>query len=342
MKHTGKIEIIATALEPLIHGAGNAGNTQLLRTRPWWYVDDRGVAVEAHIPFISGNSVKHRIRNSAIRYALDVMGVEDGTLSKAEVDLLFSGGHLSKSGAAVDLGQARKLAELFPALSLCGYSAGNAMEESKIAVHALNLVCRENLDRMPDDLRSHPMASVYCDALRSEEFGTRHDKATSAVGRRYLTSGASEAVAERKAKLLGAGKKKGKADAPEEPATAKDAKGDSAQMIYETQVISAGAVLWGTVLIADLSDNEQAALASAFHYASSGRIDNAMTMGVGAKNSVGYGSVKVELRTSMRITPVEYREAALAVDGDTGPARYAAHLRDRKEEILAAIREAVA
>lgn len=340
MKHTGKIEIIATALEPIVHGAGNAGNTQLLRRRPWWYVDDRGVATEAHLPFVSGNSVKHRIRDGAVRYALDAMGVEDGSRTKAEIDLLFSGGHLNKSGAAVDLSQARKLAELFPALSLCGYSAGNAMEESKISVDPLNLVCRENRDRMPAELREHPMAAVYSDALCSEEFGTRHDKATSAIGRRWLTAGASADVAERKTKLLGAAKKKGK-PAEDAPANAEEARGDSAQMIYETQVISAGAVLWGAVRMADLTDNERAALASAFHYASTGRIDKDIVMGIGAKNSVGYGAIKVELRTSLRVAPVEFATTtAIAVPDDWRG--YAAHLRERRDEILAAIHEAVA
>ena len=84
MKHTGKIEIIATALEPIVHGAGNSGNTTLLRTQDWIYIDATGQAVRCRVPFVSGNSVKHRLRTAAVSYALDAMGVEDGTLSDVD------------------------------------------------------------------------------------------------------------------------------------------------------------------------------------------------------------------------------------------------------------------
>lgn len=339
MKHTGKIEIIATALEPIVHGAGNSGNTTLLRTQDWIYIDATGQAVRCRVPFVSGNSVKHRLRTAAVSYALDAMGVEDGTLSKPEVDLLFSGGHLNKSGAAIDLTSARKLSELFPPLSLCGYSAGNAMEESKIACHNLHVVCAENANRVPDDLRERPdvapMLALRAATLRVEEFGTRHDQATKRVGRRYLTEGAGAAVAERKAAKLLDGAKAKRASAAEE-------RGDSAQMIYEFNAIAAGAKLWGTVLFADLAEAERAALASAFHYAATGRLGADLTMGVGAKNSIGYGSIRVELRTSLRIAAPVYQQTALAVEGDSEAARYTAHLRERKDEILATIREAVA
>jgi len=75
------------------------------------------------VPFISGNSFKHTIREAGVDHALTAMGVADGSLTKPVVDLLFSGGHLSKSGSAVNLSKARALAELFPILGVCGYSA---------------------------------------------------------------------------------------------------------------------------------------------------------------------------------------------------------------------------
>jgi hypothetical protein len=346
VKYTGKIDIIATALEPIIHGAGASGNTTLLRMQDWIYVDPRGRLVRTRVPFVSGNSVKHRLRVAAVQYALDAMGVEDGTLSKPEVDLLFSGGHLNKSGAAIDLTAARKLSELFPALSLCGYSAGNAMEESKIACHNLHVVCAENANRTPDDLRERPDVAPFlalsAGSLRVEEFGTRHDQATKRVGRRWLTAAAGEAVAARKAdKLLGEGDAKPKSKKEKAPTAAND-RGDSAQMIYDFHAIGAGAKLWGCVLFAELTDLERAALASAFHYAASGKLNGDLTMGVGAKNAVGYGSISVELRTSMRITAPQYATEALANATDSDAGRYAAHLRERKDEIVAAVREAVA
>lgn len=327
MHLTGRIDIRATALEPLVHGAGTSGNTQLLRMQEIMLPD----GTLTRVPFISGNSIKHKLRHCAVQYALDAMGVEDHSLSKPEVDLLFSGGHLSKSGASVDLTGARQLEELFPPLSLCGYSAGNTMTESKIRVSHLHLVCKENEFRLPDDLRDHPALALRAGSLRVEEFGTRHDMGNRAIGRRMLTESAGQSVASKKTKALKAPKDEGPAE-----------RGDSAQMIYEFQSVAAGAVLWGSVQVADLTELEQAALSSAFHYASTERRGDTLVMGVGAKNAIGYGSIKVELRGSIRVAPPQYVEsAALTTAGDTLATRYTEHMRSRKEEILAAIKRAV-
>jgi hypothetical protein len=152
------------------------------------------------------------------------------------------------------------------------------------------------------------------------------------VSRRLLTEGANDAVAKRKSKAL-------KAPAEDGPAE----RGDSAQMIYEFSSIAAGATLWGTIQVAELTELEQAALSSAFHYAATDRRGDSIVMGVGAKNAIGYGSIKVELRGSVRVAPPRYEAtSALTAAGDTLAARYTTHMRERKAEILAALRKAVA
>lgn len=324
---TGKIDIRATALEPIVHGAGTSGNTQLLRHQEIQQPD----GTLTRVPFVSGNSMKHKIRACGVQYGLDVMGVEDHTLTKPEVDLLFSGGHLSKSGAAVDLEQARKLEALFPMLSLCGYSAGNSMTESKIRVSHLHLVCRENEWRVPDDLLGHRALATRVGMLRVEEFGTRHDQAGKHLSRRLLEESAAAAAVKKKSKAL----REPTSDGPAE-------RGDSAQMIYEFSSIAAGSTLWGSIQVADLTELEQAALASAFHYAAVDRRGASIVIGVGAKNAIGYGALKVELRGSIRVAPPQYVEsAALTATGSDAAERYTAHLRERKAEILDALRTAV-
>ncbi len=327
MHYTGRIDITATALQPIVHSAGTSGNESLLRMQDWFYVED-GEVIACRVPYVSGNSVKHRLRAAGVQYALDAMGVEDRSLTKAEVDLLFSGGHLNKSGAAVDLAAARELSAMFPMLSLCGYSAGNAMEPSKIECHALHLVCKENEARMPDRLKGHPMRSLRSGMFCVDEFGTRKDQATSLTGRRLLTGEAQATTAKKKAKALGE--------------TSPAERGDSAQMIYGFGAIAAGSVLWGCVRFADLVPMERAALASAFHYAATDRIGDDLVMGVGAKNAIGYGSIKVELAGSLRVAPPTFvADTSIVAQGDTDGAAYAAHLRDRKADILKAVRAAV-
>lgn len=329
-KTSGKIEIRATALEPLIHGAGNSGNTQLLRMQPCVLPD----GTPSRVPFISGNSIKHRLRAAAVQYALDALGVEDHSLTKPEVDLLFSGGHLSKAGAAVDLETARKLEDLFPALSMCGYSAGNTMCESKLRVSHLHLICRENAWRVPDDLAASPMLALRAGALRSEDFGTRHDMASKEAGIRYLTESAQTTIVKHKTKALAQSAEEG---GPSD-------KGDSSQMIYDFQCVAAGAQLWGTVWFQHLTDLECAALASAFHYSAAGRMGADTVMHVGAKNSIGYGAIRIELRSALRVAPPAYTDQVglVAAEGSDLASRYQAHLHDRRDDILAAIRAAVA
>src|SRR5690606_9683348 len=215
-------------------------------------------------------------------------------------------------------------------LSLCGYSAGNTMTESKIRVSHLHVVCRENAWRLPDDLVGHSAAQMRVGAIRIEEFGTRHDQANKHLSRRLLTGEADAAVAKKKTKAL------------KEPGDGPAERGDSEQMIYDFGAIAAGTVLWGTIQVAELTEMEQAALASAFHYASTERRGEHLVLSVGAKNSVGFGALKVELRGQIRVAPPQYTDGqALVVAGDTLSGRYQAHMRERKSEILETLRKAV-
>lgn len=331
---TGIVAIRSTALEPIHHGAGTSGNTQLLRMQQ---IINPDTGKQVRVPFISGNSMKHRIRYHAVQYALDVLGLEDHTLSKREVDLLFSGGHLSKSGTAINLQRARRLEEMFPALSLCGYSAGNVMTESKIRVSHLHLVCAENAWRMPKDLRGVTLASCRSGAMRGEEFGTRHDVGMRNATIRLLDSEEAKRLSEAKSAKLEKAKRSKTKDTKD--------KSDSSQMIYDFQVVSAGAQFWGSVWFDELTDLELAALASAFHYGSAGKDGDRTLMHVGAKAAVGFGLMSVELRGAIRAQPAEYRESKLlAADNDAQKNRadrYTEHLHANREAVFAAIKEAV-
>ena len=268
---TGRVDIVATALDALHHGAGTAGNTQVLRVQE--IVLPTGES--ARVPFISGNSFKHQVRAGGVEHALDVMGIKDGTLSKQVVDLLFSGGHLSKGGAAVNVAKARELAQLFPVLSLCGYSAGNFMASSKISVDNFHLACAENQFRMPEELRPQPAAQLKAAAYRSEEFGTRHEATrnprVSALLKDAVRDAQEKMLSEKldndvQRTLLGI-------DPPEPQQVKKERKkkgaaGDvvhveappqSSQMIYEFQTLKAGSVLFGGINVDGLNDLEVAA-----------------------------------------------------------------------------------
>jgi hypothetical protein len=329
---TGKIEIRATVLSMVVHGAGTSGNTMNMRMSPW--VTDDGEIVE--VQFFSGNSFKHQLREGGNAYAMNVLGIDDGSRTKPEIDLLFSGGHLSKSGASIDLEQARTFERLYPMLSLCGASWGNTMTQSKLSVSDLHVVCAENRNRLPGDLIEHAHTRLRAAQLVEDSFGTRHDVGQRNIGRRYLTAGASAAISKKKTKALRA------PDPMVDDAAIAEA-GESAQMIHEFSGIMPGAILYGDIIVTDITELERAALNSAFAWlAKDHRPDGTFVMHIGARTATGAGRIAVELRGLLRVDAPRYvADTALVRGDDTLGARYVAHLRDNRDEILSTLAKAV-
>lgn len=324
---TGHLDMVATALDPLHHGAGTIGNVQVLRTQSV-ILDDGS---EARIPFISGNSVKHLLRDGGARFAIEALGIEDGMLTKGMVDLLWSGGGLTKGGSAVAIGKARELERLFPLLSVLGYGAGNTMTASKLRVDHLHLVCAENAWRMPAPLLDTPHAKMLAGEYQGEEFGTRHDALRDPTAARILD-------VQTRTMIEGERSDKSK----DKTASAKVT--DSAQMIYEFETVKAGSRFWGRIGFRDLSPLEIGALQASLGRSCQGMHGDAYVYHLGAKASVGFGRMAVTFTGSLRhiARPVEHEADALTRFGADagGVSEYLSHLRANRSAIMDAIREA--
>jgi hypothetical protein len=317
----GRLSWVATALDPVHHGAGTEGNTQILRMQDVMLPDGS----PARVPFISGNSLKHMIRDGGVRFALEAMGVPAGTLSKAVVDLLFSGGALTKSGTSVNLAQARDIATLFPILSVCGYAAGNFMQASKVRVEHMHLACSENEWRAPALVAALPQVRARAAAFRGEEFGTRHEPTRDPRVFALLTE------ADRGARLrqLTGDVQKGAPD-------------KSQQMYYEFQTVAAGSVWFGGLTFDDLTLFELAALRSALERAADGTAGaGAIIYRIGAKGATGYGRMSFQFDGGLRdtISPPTYSAAEgimpLGEKADVDAmAAYVTHLREQRDVIL--------
>jgi len=324
----GRLEWTATALDPIHHGAGTEGNTQILRMQDVMLPDGS----PARVPFISGNSIKHMIRDGGVRFALEAMGVQAGTLSKAVVDLLFSGGALTKSGAAVNLAHARDIATLFPILSVCGYAAGNFMQASKVRVEHMHLACAENEWRVPTSAASVPQLRIRAAAFRGEEFGTRHEPTREPRVFALLTE------ADRGARLrqLTGDVQNGESE-------------KSQQMYYEFQTVAAGSVWFGGLTFDDLSIFELAALRSALERAADGTAgDGSIIYRIGAKGAIGYGRMSFRFDGGLRgtVSPPTYSsEEGIMPLGEKADidamAAYVKHLREKRDTILQSL-EAIA
>jgi hypothetical protein len=247
------VPLTLTAAEPILHGAGNSGNTQLLRTQDVLLPDGRRTAV----PFVSGNSLRHTLRDALAWHLVRLLDVPGGSLPKAVTDLLWSGGSLSSTGSTVDLGMMRRVHALLPGLGLLGYSARSDITAGTLWADNVHIVCAENQFRLPARLASHPHASHPAGASRSEEFGTRHDVAGTSVDR-YI------------ALLDGT-----------EPAK-------TTQMIYDAQVIKAGSVLFSGLHLLAPTAGHRAALAAAIDVAAPLR-GGRRHLALGGKRSAGFG-----------------------------------------------------
>ena len=88
-----RINYTAHLLSEFHHGAGSQGNTSLLRTMPIAQPD----GTVASVPFLSGASVRHGLRDALAWHLARVLDIQPGSLTKAAVDLLWTGGAVTKT-----------------------------------------------------------------------------------------------------------------------------------------------------------------------------------------------------------------------------------------------------
>lgn len=328
-RSSGRLDFEGRSVDPIHHGEGSSGNTQVLRTQR---IYSPTVERLVKLPYISGNSLKHLIRAGAARFALEAMGIEDGSLTKPVVHLLFSGGALGKKGSTVKLDRARDLEGLFPVLSMCGYSAANVMPPSKLKIDHLHLVCQENLFRMPAHLQQTPEAAKRMAEFRSEEFGTRHEPTRiDHAARRLLPAAVIEADQESLA-LAATDWDRG---------VAREKQEGTAQMIYEFETVAAGALWWGGLYFDELTELEIAALKSGLAYAARGSAgDGGIIYMVGGKSAVGFGRISLQFSGALRgITAPQYAQSDLPVPTESDKLDgYIDHLRSNKEDILSLLK----
>lgn len=333
MSYTGRIEIRAVALDAIHHGAGTEGNTVVLRRQEVLGPDG---SIDT-VPFVSGNSIRHMIRDAGVRYALEAMAVPPESLSKAVVDLLFSGGSLTSKGSAMTLAKARRIAELFPILAVLGYSAGSRITGGRIEVAHLHLVAEQNLFRRPETIAPGiDRWLIDGNAQTGSEFGTRHDAARIAHAASYL------ALPAQAAQVAGADAPKGR--------TKEKKDSESTQMIYDWEVVLPGAEFFGAITYRALKEAELSALVSALSHACDGRhSDGGYLFHVGAKRGTGHGRMSWHFHGLARpIATPRYDASDVllpALVEDQSASRldaYREHLASKRSEILAELEEIAA
>lgn len=298
------LPVALLALDPISHGAGNAGNTQLLRTQSHIHTGRR-----VEVPYVSGNSIRHRLRDALAWHLVRTLDVAEMSLARRVVDLLWSGGALTSTGNKADLSMIRQVAQILLGVSALGYSARSDIVAGTVHVANAHLVCAENTNRIPPVLVNHPHAALPAAVFRGKSFGTRHDVSGTPAGRYVRVESVGD--------LVSADQKD-----PDRPQ----------QMIYDVQVIKPGTVLYTQIDMIAPTLGHIAALATALDIAAP-MVAGRREITLGGKRSVGFGRAAVHTNLGMVFDP--YGGVTTLRDV------YEQHLRGHRDQVLVLLSELV-
>lgn len=167
------IEGTITALTPVFSGGDEkTGSTPVLRTI-MVYVDGMG---EVPIPYISGNSIRGKLRRLSMKDFLDMLEYEI-TNTKLH-HALFSGGVLestSDTTGVIDLAFRKKVRELMPPVAIFGCALGNQMIQGNLIVEHMWPICEEYKPYLPEEYQKDPRAERPIRTFTDQSFITRRD-----------------------------------------------------------------------------------------------------------------------------------------------------------------------
>lgn len=134
------IHLISTALSPITHMHGVAGNVALLQREA--VIDAFGKVCS--VPCLSGNALRHAlVRVPAARFMCDTVGMPQ--MSYQLADLLFHGGRLTKANPLTASGT-KELLKCVPFLALLGGALPGQILQGSLKVSRGILICRESAD----------------------------------------------------------------------------------------------------------------------------------------------------------------------------------------------------
>lgn len=134
------LHFISTALSPITHMHGVAGNVALLQREAVIGPDGQAYSV----PCLSGNALRHAlVRVSAARYLCDAVGLKDVPYQLGA--LLFHGGSLTKD-TPLTAAQTKDLLDAVPFLALLGGALPGQILQGALKVSRGLLICSEAAD----------------------------------------------------------------------------------------------------------------------------------------------------------------------------------------------------
>lgn len=267
-----RIEGLATATSPLVHGGEHEGGTTTVFRREKVVQPDGTVE---NIPIISGNSIRGQLRDECAEFCLQSAGIE--FIEDVRVfHLLFSGGALTRGSDErfIDITLERRVRELLPVLSVFGGSVGNRVLGGRLLVDAWVPLCKEALPRLDERYYEEASKISMWDLMDRLSF-TRRDDAKSRHIQDWL-SPAARAIYDEKYEA------RMEADEAAE-------RGMSQQMRYTYEALASGTRLQAGFTLLAVDEIEYGAFIAALAlFAARPRI--------GGRSATGLGQVRLDLR----------------------------------------------
>lgn len=142
-------EILLEAVTPIAHHQEVFGNHAVVMRRKMRQTDGSW----ASVPIITGDSMRHGLREAAAYAFLDAAGLleERANLTEAALRLLFSGGMVTGRGdsGGINLDTYREMVDVIPPLALLGGCASNRVIPGRLVSEDAVLVCAESRHMVP-------------------------------------------------------------------------------------------------------------------------------------------------------------------------------------------------
>lgn len=318
MNEMRRYEFILRADQPIAHASETFGNTSISMRRKVRLPDGSW----AQVPIVTGDTLRHGLRESAAYSVLDAAGMLDAPgLTESALRLLFAGGMIGGKGDAgtVKLDGYREMVDLMPPLGLLGGCAQNRSIPGRLWVDDAMLLCEETRHLWPAWVAEYMReASVdTCRAHVEEVQRVRMDPALMPDKRALLTDGGAAIE-----KRLGAHES---ASAKKDAIEKDDAKSTMLPRRYET-VVAGSLFMWGLTArcLSDLDVGALNTMVGAF-------LSRAV---VGGKRATGHGRITaIEARGVPLTRPAE--SAGATLDDAMGVQLFREHVTARAEKIRA-------
>ena len=152
MREIIRFYLLLEAETPIAHHSESIGNCAVAMREKIRQEDGSF----ANVPLITGDTMRHGLREAAAHAMLSASGIADqGTLTAAALRLLFAGGMITGAQDATRIDDYRTMSDLVPPLTLLGGCVQNRAIPGRINVDAAVLICEESWRFIPGEIRDY-------------------------------------------------------------------------------------------------------------------------------------------------------------------------------------------